>query len=166
VVIFNSSDIKAGLSRGPGVYPIKYNGVITVASNTTLSSSTTDTLPICPIPNNSFISGLIINMPALGTSLTLSLVDTLASPTTYVLQSTRGAAGGVLTMADILIGVLGTQYGATAVAIGGAPGTKEVVWAAGTNLVLAVATSSGATSGATALNIVYQVEFSPTYQAA
>jgi hypothetical protein len=165
MVIFNSSDMKAGLSRGVGVYPVKYNGVITIASNTTLSSSTTDTLPICNIPNNSFLSGLIINMPALGASLTMSLVDNLASPTTYVLQSTRGAAGGILTMSDLLIGVLGQQYGATAVAIGGAPGTKEVVWAAGAQLMLSVTTSSAATSGASALNIVYQVEWSPTYQA-
>jgi hypothetical protein len=165
MVIFNSSDIKAGLSRGVGVYSVKNNGVITIASNTTLSSSTTDTLPICTIPNNSYMSGLLINLPALGTSLTLSLVDNLASATTYILQSTRGAAGGTLTMADVLIGVLGQQYGATAVAIGGAPGTKEVVWTAGAQLMLSVATSSSATSGATALNIVYHVEWSPTYQA-
>jgi hypothetical protein len=165
VVIFNSSDIKAGIPARLGVYPTKNVGVITIASNTTLSSSTTDTLPICNIPPNSFMSGLLINLPALGTSLTVSLVDNLASATTYVLQSTRGAAGGTLTMADVLIGVLGQQYAGTAVAIGGAPGTKEVVWASGAQLLLSVATSASATSGATALNIVYMVEWSPVYQA-
>jgi hypothetical protein len=165
VVIFNSSDINSGNRRGPGVYGVKNVGTITIASNTTLSSATTDTLPLCYIPNNSYMSSLLLWLPALGTSLTLNLVDNLASPTVYISASTVGAAGGTLSLSNVLIGVAGQQYGATAVSIGGTPGTKEVVWALGTQLLLAVNTSSGATSGGSAVNIVYQIEWSPTYNA-
>jgi hypothetical protein len=165
VAIFNSSDIKNGTPARLGVYPTKVVGTITIASNTTLSSSTTDTLPICLIPNQSFMSSMILWLPALGTSLTLNLVDSLASPTVYISASTVGAAGGTLSMTNVLIGVAGQQYGSTAVAIGGSPGTKEVVWVAGAQLLLAVNTSSAATSGASALNIVYEIEWSPVYSA-
>lgn len=165
MVIFNSSDIKSGNQRGTGVYGVRNVGTITIASNTTLSSSTTDTLPLCTVPNNSYLSGLLINLPALGTSLTLALKDTLTTATTYITASTVGAAGGTITMADLLIGVAGQQYGPTAVAIGGAPGTKEVVWQSGTVLQLSVVTSAAATSGATAVNIAYIIEWSPVYQA-
>ena len=165
MAIYNSSDIISGNRRGVGVYGVKNVGTITVASNSTLATATTDTLPICYIPNNSFISSFVMWLPALGTSLTLNLVDNLASPTVYISASTVGAAGGTLSITNFILGVAGEQYGGTAVAIGGTPGTKEVVWANGTLLQLAVNTSSGVTSGATALQIVYLVEFSPVYQA-
>jgi hypothetical protein len=166
MAVYNSSSISRNVGpRGIGVYPVKDSGTITIASNITLSSTTTDTLPICKIPFGCFISSLIIGFPVLGTSLGLKLLDTLASPTTYIAVITQAAAGGVVgfgQMAATDTPKLGTIYGSTARSIG-ATGSPVVVWATGVQLNLAVITSSASTTGGSAVNITYQVEFAPMY---
>jgi hypothetical protein len=168
MAVYNSSSItRDSGARGIGVYPVKVLGTITLASNTTLSSATTDTLPICKIPFGCFISDIKIGFPAIGTqaSLGLKLVDTLASPTTYITAITAGQAGGLVSYgsasaADLV--KMGTMYGNTARTVG-STGQAVVVWTAGVQLNLAVITTSTASSGATALNITYMIEFSPNY---
>jgi len=163
---YNSSSInRDGYPRGVGVYPIKVIGTINIASNTTLGSGVPDTLPICYIPQNSFLSDFKIGFPALGTSVGLKLVDTLSSVTTYVAVLTQGAAGGVVTWGNAAVAdqaKLGIVYGGTARAIG-TTGAQVVVWTSGVQLVLSVITSGSATTGASAINITYMVEWSPGY---
>jgi hypothetical protein len=168
MAIYNSSSItRDGFARGIGVYPVKVSGVISLASNTTLSSATTDTLPICLIPFGCFISDIKIGFPAIGTqaSLGLKLVDTLASPTTYISVITQGQSGGLVSFgtaaaADLVN--MGAMYGATSRTVG-ATGEKVLVWTAGVQLNLAVITTSTASSGGSATNITYMIEFSPNY---
>lgn len=138
-------------------------GVINIASNTTLGSGTPDTLPICYIPQNTYLKSFVIGFPALGTSVGLKLVDTLAAPTTYIAVLTQGAAGGVITWSAAAVAdqaKVGTIYGATARAIG-STGQPVVVWTSGVQLVLSVITSGSATTGASAVNITYMVEWAP-----
>lgn len=165
---YNSSDVKAGIPARLGVYPTRNFGSITIASNVTLASSPADILNICYIPNNSAMTGFYLWLPAsMPASLVFSLQDSLTTTTTYIATFTTGAGvvAGVITMANIVQGVACAQYGGTAVSIGGAPGTVEKVWAQGSLLQLKVTTSASATTGATAINLVYMVEWSPTYQA-
>lgn len=167
---YNSSSItRDGFPRGVGVYPIKVIGTINLASNITLGSGAPDVLPICLIPSNSFISDFKIGFPAVdgGNALGLKLVDTLASPTTYIAAITQAQAGGTITMSQIAAAQtpnIGAMYAATSRTIG-ATGAKVLVWTSGVQLQLSVITSATNTSGATALNITYMVEFAPVYDA-
>lgn len=165
---YNSSSInRDGFARGPGVYPVSVVGTINIASNTTIGSGAPDVLNICYIPNNCFIKSIALGFPALGTSLGLKLQDTLASPTTYIAAITQAAAGGVVGFGQMAAGdtpKLGTMYAATARSIG-TTGAAVVVWASGVKLQLSCITSGAATTGATAVNITYIVEFAPVYDA-
>ena len=161
---YNSTSIVRGDAARSGVYGQKANGLIQLG-NVTVTSG--DTLPICLIPFGHYISNLLINFPILnpsGTTLALSLVDTLASPTTYINASTKGTNFSALTtlsMVDMLQAVTGTQYGSTARAIS-ASGPAVVVWTTGVMLSLsATATASAATGGTVRIN--YIVEFTPAY---
>lgn len=167
MAIYNSSEITRGNGpegRGPGVSVTYANGNINLASNTTLSSATTDTLPLVYIPYGSYISDFKLDLPAIdgGSALTLSLQDTLASPTTYISASTLGQGGGQLTSALFAIGTWGTMYGST-VRAQGANGNQVVVWSSGVQLILKVAHTATNTSGASALNIPFIIGFAPCY---
>jgi hypothetical protein len=174
VATYNSSSINRDppTGRAPGVYPVKVAGTINIASNTSFGSTAPDTLPICVIPFGSILTNVIIGFPALdgGSGLGFTLQDTLASPTTYISAITQGRAGGVITFTNMSVTnelTLGTMYGSTArlITATGSPGSPVVVWASGTKLVLSCATSSTNTTGATALNITYIVEWSAIYDA-
>lgn len=167
---YNSSSINRDPSGGRiGVYPIKVLGSINIASNTTLGSGAPDTLPICYIPFGSFISNWFITFPAIdgGSGLGLKLVDNLSSPTTYLTSTTTARAGGQINMYSSTSGTTdppkqGIMYGNTARSLG-ASGQQVVVWTSGTLLQLSVITSATNTSGGSALQITYMVEFSPAY---
>lgn len=163
--------------RAPGVYPVKVVGVINIASNTSFGSTAPDTLPLCAIPYGSILTDVKIGFPAAldaAGALGFKLVDTLASPTTYIAAITTSftSTGGLLTLALIpgstngmaaaQVPNLGTMYGSTARSIG-ATGAPVVVWTAGVKLVLSCITSSTDTTGASALNINYIVEWSPAF---
>ncbi len=174
MVTFNSSSVnRIGYPRGPGVYPIKDTGTINIASNTTLSSATTDTLNLCYVPPNSFISDWKVYIPVIGTqaSLVMKLVDNLTTVTTYMTGITQGQGAGLISMNGAVgttgpalteIVNMGAMYGATARSVG-ATGLQVKVWAQGALLQLVVTTTSTASSGASAVNILYMVEFSPCY---
>jgi hypothetical protein len=162
---YNSSSItRLGYARGPGVYPQKDSGVISIG-NVTLTAN--DLLPICYIPFGCYISKFLVNFPILnpsGTTLAMSLLDTLASPTTYISASTAGTNFSALTTlseANFISATWGTTYGATARSIG-ATGLAVVVWATGVQLQFKVTATASAATGTT-VNIPYQVEFSPAY---
>lgn len=171
MAVYNSSSITRDPpnGRGVGVYPIKVVGTINIASNITLGSSAPDTLPICYIPANSILTNFWMSFPAVdsGNALGLKLVDNLASVNTYIAAITQAQAGGTIGFPQIAVAQqasLGINYGATLRAIG-ATGPKVAVWTAGALLQLAVITSASATTGASAINITYIVEWSPTYDA-
>lgn len=176
MVVFKSSSVnRLGYPRGIGVYPVYDVGVLQLASNTTLSSATTDTLQLCYIPVNSFISDWKIFIPVIGTqaSLVFKLVDNLTTVTTYMTGITTGQGGGIISMEgaagttgpDLTSALnIGTNYAATARTLGTA-GPIVAVWTTGAQLQLVVTTTSTASSGASALNLIYMVEFSPVYDA-
>jgi len=177
MVTFKSSSVnRLGFPRGAGVYPVKDVGVVTIASNTTLSSATTDTLQLCYIPPNCFISDWKIffqSTAVTNASVVFALQDSLASPTTYMTGITQfQTGGGVIGMSGGVVAVTapdtvsmlnaGTMYGATARSIG-TTGAPVVVWASGVLLNLVCTTTSTTTSAATARSIIYMVEFTPSY---
>ena len=166
---YNSSSInRLGYPRGAGVYPVKDQGTITIASNTTLGSGAPDTLPICYIPPNCWISNFHIAFPLTdgGNGLVMTLQDTLATVTTYMTNITQAKAGGIITFGAQVDAAsalnMGTMYGNTARTVG-TSGNAVVVWTSGVKLVLQVSTSATNTSGASALNIHYMIEFTPNY---
>ena len=142
-------------------------GTIPIANNVTLTAN--DILPICLIPQNSFLAHFTINFPIVnpsGTTLTISLLDSLASPTTYILNSSKGTNFQALTtfsMVDVLQAVMGTQYATTARSIG-ASGAPVVVWTAGVQLRLKV-TGTASAANSPASNITYICGFAPVYDA-
>lgn len=172
---YDSSSIKRlGYPRGTGVYPIKDIGTITIASNVTIGSGAPDALRICYIPPNSILTNWVFAFPAAidgGGTLGLKLVDTLTTTTTYIasILTTFTSTGGVIIMsAQAGAAVTAdaakwfTNYGNTARTIG-TSGPPVAVWASGAILQFTCTTSGTNTSGATALNISYMVEWSPMY---
>lgn len=168
MVVFKSSSInRLASARGIGVYPVWDTGSVNIASNTTLSSATTDTLQLCNIPFGCWISNWWLSIPAIGSqaSLVFKLVDNLASVTTYMTNITTGQSGGIITMSNVdatSAANMGAMYGATSRTVG-STGMPVLVWASGTQLQLVVTTTSTASSGATAVNILYMVQFSAMY---
>lgn len=97
---YNSNLIVAGGGQAtptiiPGTKRAVY-GSITIAANTTIALN--DTMPLFNVqgPNAAHIVSFWFDFPILdgGNTLTLSLIDTLASPTTIVSASTTPRAGG------------------------------------------------------------------------
>lgn len=170
---FDSSSIKRlGFPKGPGVYPVKDVGTITIASNTTIGSGAPDALRICYIPPNSILTNWVFAFPVgidAGGTLGLKLVDTLTTTTTYIasILSAFTSTGGILIMGTQTGGAViadgatwYSQYGQVTRAIG-TSGTPVKVWASGAILQFTCTTSGTNTSGASALNISYMVEWSP-----
>ena len=163
---YNSSSISRGDSARITTQTVSVVGVINLG-NVTLTSG--DLLPICKVPVNSYMTDLFINFPILnpsGTTLAITLEDTLSSKTTYISGSTKGSNFSALTtfaMVDILQAVTGTQYAGTARSIG-ASGAPVVVWSTGINLQLRVTATASAATGGT-VNINYIVKWAPTYDA-
>lgn len=161
---YNSSSISRGDPARSGVYGVTAVGEINLG-NITLTSG--DLLPICKIPFGTFLKSIVLNFPILnpsGTTLAMSLVDTLASPTTYISASTAGtnfSAVTTLTTANIISTVMGTTYGSTVRSIG-ATGCPVVVWTNGVMLELSVTATASAATGGT-VNISYMVEWAPAY---
>lgn len=150
--------------RGPGVYGVSVAGNLQLG-NITIGSN--DTLQLCYIPQNCYIGGFnLLSSAALdggGNTLSLRLVDTLASPTTYIPTGTGWNAAKNLGAVNFSAAVFGTTYAATARAIGPL-GPPVVVWTPGVLLQLqATAGAAGATGGT--INITYQVTFHPAYDA-
>lgn len=129
-------------------------GVLVVPDQTTPTIG--DIWNLCLIPANSQIADFVIDLPDLdsGTQLTISVEDdkgavlpgtttVLTTPTVYVAASTAGQAGGIITMANLAHGVLGSSY----------PGQQ-------TFRLLIAATAAGAITGP--LSIYFKVTFSPT----
>ena len=161
---YNSSSIARGDPPRSGVYPVAVLGEITLG-NITLTNN--DLLPICKIPYGCFLKSALINFPIVNTSgstLTISLLDTLASPTTYISSSSSGSnfsAATTLSTANFSNTTMGTMYGSTARTIG-TSGAPVVVWTSGVVLQLKVtATATGATGGT--VNISYIIEWAPNY---
>lgn len=92
----------------PGT-PRPVYGSITIASNT--SFATTDTLPLFFVqgPNAAHITSFWIDFPALdgGTTLTMSLLDSLGTPTTIINASTTPRAGGTVSNLTAAHGTIG-----------------------------------------------------------
>lgn len=164
MAVYNSSSISRGEPARSGVYPTAVFGTVNIG-NVTLTSG--DTIPLCKIPFGCFLRSIVINFPILnpsGTTLAMSLVDTLASPTTYISASTAGTNFSALTTlstVNILNAVFGTTYGATARSIG-ATGSPVVIWTFGVQLNLSVTATASAATGGT-VNITYGLEWAPAY---
>jgi hypothetical protein len=164
---YNSSSITRGDPGRLGIYGTTAIGEINLG-NVTLTAN--DVLPLVPIPYGCFLKTFIINLPILnpsGTTLAMSLLDTLASPTTYISASTSGtnfSAATTLSTTLIPSTVMGTMYGATARSIG-ATGCPVVVWTAGVILQLKVTATATAAVGSSGANISYMIEWGPSYDA-
>jgi hypothetical protein len=164
MAVYNSSSISRGDPPRSGIYGVSVVGTINLG-NVTLTSG--DTLPVCKIPFGCFIKSTLFNFPILnpsGTTLAISLLDTLSSPTTYINASTSGSNFSALTTlstGNFLNAVFGTQYGSTARAVGSS-GSAVVVWTSGVQLNLSVTATATAATGGT-MNITYMVEFAPAY---
>jgi hypothetical protein len=162
---YNSSSVTRGDPGRIGVYGATTLGVVALG-NVTLTAN--DLITLCYIPYGSFIKSLFINFPILnpsGTTLAISLLDTLASATTYISASTKGTNFQAVTnfaMVDVLAAVTGTTYGTTARAIG-ATGAPVVVWTSGVLLELKVTATASAAVGAGGASIPFMVEFAPAY---
>lgn len=161
---YNSSSISRGDPARFGVYAKEAVGVISLG-NVTLTAN--DLLPICPIPFGCYMSDFMLDFPILnpsGTTLAISLLDTLASPTTYINASTKGTNFSAVTtfsQLDVLQPVYCTIYGSTARSIG-STGAPVVVWTSGVVLELKVTATASAATGGT-VNINYYVRWSPAY---
>lgn len=161
---YNSTNIARGEPARLGVYPTKVNGVVSIG-NVTLN--TNDICPLVSIPQGSFLSGFMLIVPNVDTTSTIrwSLVDSLASPNTYLSAQTWGNNATTWTNmitasnAGFAAGIFGTIYGFTARSIGSS-GPPVVVWASGAQLRLKVTTGAGAATGGT-VNIQFMVEWSP-----
>jgi hypothetical protein len=177
---YNSSSITRGDPGRGGVYEKTTIGVVNFGA---VTLATADTISLCQIPYGCYVSGCYFWFPILATggALTLALVDTLASPTTYIPSTTAShtAVGGavtnfqaasVLSFLDFAPATVGTMYGSTARAIA-ASGCAVVPWLAtawntavpnGVGLVFNVV--AGGTGAITAnAKIEYVVQFAPNY---
>ncbi len=145
MTIYNASKFGGAFPARLGVYPLEVFDTCVIASNTTLQ--TTDTINLCPIPANGYLSDFTIALPALdgGSGLTLSLQDTTGTPMVYVSSTTKGQAVGVITWGD---------YYFTSGGLG-------LLYTAQSTLVLKPAHVGTNTTGATALTIAFRAEFSP-----
>lgn len=152
--------------RGPNVSAVTVNTTIGLAGTVTLTAN--DILPICYIPFGCYIKAFVLNFPILnpsGSTLAMSLVDSLASPTTYISASTSGSnfsAVTTLSMVNALAAVMGTMYGNTARSQSGTTGSAVVVWATGVQLRLKV-TATATAAVTTAQIISCLIEFAPMY---
>lgn len=152
--------------RGPGTQSATTNTTIGLASGITLTNN--DILPICYIPFGCYIKSFVANFPIVnpsGSTLTISVVDSLASPTTYISSSNSGSnfsAATTLTLGNFTAATMGTMYGQTSRSQSGTTGSAVVVWAANVQLRLKVtATATAAVSGAQIISCL--VEFAPAY---
>lgn len=113
MAVFNSNLIATNSPAKSGVYPLCAQGSVVIPAATTFALN--DTIPLCNIAVNTYLAGVAIDLPILGTTLTLTLRDNQGTPVNYVTASNKGQAGGILTMADFNVrGSLGTIYPAPA----------------------------------------------------
>ena len=151
-----------------GVYPTKDAG--TVAFVTANKLATNDLINLCFVPPNAFLSNIYISIPILdnggGPALVMSLIDTIAAPTTYISVSTKGTNFSVATnlqFADFVQSTIGTMYGQTLRAIAAAGCAVAVYGTVPTiKLQLKVTTGAANTVGASVF-IVYMVEWTPSF---
>jgi hypothetical protein len=109
VANFNSNLIATNTPAKQGVYPLPIIGQVVIPSGTTFALN--DTIPLFNIGVNTYIANVAMDLPILGTTITLTLRDTQATPVNYVTASNKGQAGGELTVADFNVrGSLGTVY--------------------------------------------------------
>lgn len=114
------------------------------------SFATTDILKMCQFPGPaSFFDTFVIDYPALdgGAGLTFSLVDTLASPTTFFTGNTTGQGAGWL---STTAATHGTMMSNTNGGLG---------YVGGIELRLVPTHASTSTSGASALAIYFRVDY-------
>ena len=151
-----------------GVYPVSFNGVVSIG-NVTLNGN--DIAPLVYIPFGAYLADFKLIVPNVDTTSTIrwSLLDNLSSPNTYASAQTWGNNAtswwSIVTSATAgaAAGVYGTIYGATARSIG-STGAPVVVWAANKQLQLKVTTGSGAATGGT-VNIQFTGIWAPMYDA-
>lgn len=106
---FNSNLIATNSPAKSGVYPLCAQGTVAIPAATTFALN--DTIPLCNIAVNTYLAGVAIDVPILGTTITLTLRDTQGTPVSYVTATNKGQAGGIITMADFNVrGSLGTIY--------------------------------------------------------
>jgi hypothetical protein len=114
VANFNSNLIATSTPAKAGIYPSVALGQVAIPAATTFALN--DTIPLCNLGANTYIASVAIDLPILGTTLTLTLRDTQGTPVNYVTASNKGQAGGILTLADFNVrGSLGTVYNAPSV---------------------------------------------------
>ncbi len=150
-----------------GVYPVETVGYITVPITTTFL--TADTLYVCYIPPNSYVTGFVFDFPvgldagAGSAALTMGLLDNSSSAAggikpggtteetsaiTYFTAAsmgtvtTNGRYAGNVTTANIAAGILGTTY-------------------AKSQVLSLVVTDGSNTANASALQINFRVGFAP-----
>jgi len=106
---FNSNLIATNTPAKMGVYPLCAQGNVAVPASTTFALN--DTIPLCNIGIGTYLAGVAIDVPILGTTITLTLRDTQGTPVTYITATNKGQAGGIITMADFNVrGSTGTVY--------------------------------------------------------
>jgi hypothetical protein len=109
VANFNSNLIATNTPAKQGVYPLPVIGNVVIPAATTFALN--DTIPLLNIGVGTYIAAVAIDLPILGTTITLTLRDTQGTPVSYVTASNKGQAGGILTLADVNVrGSLGTVY--------------------------------------------------------
>jgi len=146
-----TSNLYASGQQAASVYPGTFKkvvGSIVIPANT--SFATTDILKMCQFPGPAtFFDDFIIDLPALdgGSGLTWSMVDTLASPTTFFTANTTGQAAGWIATTASTHGTLGANTNG---------GTG---YASGIELRLVPSHASTSTTGAAALTIYFEVGY-------
>lgn len=143
---YNSNLVSAG-QNVPSVYPGTVKpvyGSVSIPSNTTLA--TTDTIVLFSMPGpGSHIIDFWIDLPDLesgSTTLTLNLVDSETTANTIVSASTKGQAGGFISVVDAAHGKVG----------------NGVTYASSSALKLVPNTAAGSTNGASAQVIYFGFE--------
>jgi hypothetical protein len=106
---YNSNLITTNTPAKQGVYPLPVSGTVLIPAGTTLANG--DTIPLFNIGTNTYIANVAIDIPVVGSTASLTLRDTQATPLVYVNASNKGVAGGIVTTADFNVrGSLGFVY--------------------------------------------------------
>jgi hypothetical protein len=132
---YNSNLIATNTPGKQGVYPLAVVGQVLIPAATTIALN--DTIPLCNISPGTYLASAAIDLPILGTTITLTLRDNQGTPVNYVTASNKGQAGGLLSTSDFNVrGSLGTVYNAPA------------------QLLLAAAAAGGSAVGPVTVNFV------------
>lgn len=146
-----SSNLYTSNQQQQSVYPgtaKRVVGYLTIPANS--SFATTDILKMMQFPGpTTYFDSFIIDLPALdgGNGLTWKMVDTSSSPITYFTGNTTGQAAGYISTTNATNGLMGAAT------------NSNNGYASGIELRLVPSHASTNTTGASALQINFEIEY-------